>query len=205
MDELERQALEMLSSKGSREAFDLSQESATTRDRYGQHEFGKCLLLARRSIEAGTGIVSIRVGSWDHHGEGSGGTISTGVNENNAPLDQALSALITDLHDRGLADSTLLWCWGEFGRSPRISKNMGRDHWPQAMSVLISGGGIKPGIVVGTTNKKGEHPVDRALSPPDVLATVYRQLDIDTKRQFINAAGRPISILGSGEPISELL
>src|SRR6266436_3515905 len=147
-----------MSSTASRDAFDLNRESAATRDRYGQHEFGKCLLLARRSIEAGAGIVSVRVGSWDHHGEGAGGTISNGVKENNYPLDQALSALIADLHDRGLAESTLLWCWGEFGRSPRISKNFGRDHWPQAMSVSMSGRGIKPGIVVGATNKKGEYP-----------------------------------------------
>jgi Protein of unknown function (DUF1501) len=204
MDELERQALEMLSSTAAHEAFDASKETEATKERYGKHEFGKCLLLARRFIEAGAGIVSVRVGSWDHHGN-AGGTVTSGVKDNNVPLDQALSALISDLHDRGLADSTLLWCWGEFGRTPRINKTAGRDHWPQAMSVLMSGGGIKPGIVVGATNKKGEHPVDRALSPPDVLATVYRQLGIDTKRQFINSAGRPISILGSGEPIAELL
>jgi len=204
MDELERQALEMLSSTAAHEAFDVGQESDATKERYGKHEFGKCLLLARRFIEAGAGIVSVRVGSWDHHGN-AGGTVTSGVKDNNVPLDQALAALISDLHDRGLADSTVLWCWGEFGRTPRINKTVGRDHWPQAMSVLMSGGGIKPGIVVGATNKKGEHPVDRALSPPDVLATVYRQLGIDTKRQFFNTAGRPISILGSGEPIAELL
>jgi uncharacterized protein (DUF1501 family) len=204
MDELERQALEMLSSTAAHEAFDVNKESDATKDRYGKHEFGKCLLLARRFIEAGAGIVSVRVGSWDHHGN-AGGTVTSGAKDNNVPLDQALSALITDLHDRGLTDSTVLWCWGEFGRTPRINKTFGRDHWPQAMSVLISGGGIKSGIVVGATNKKGEHPVDRALAPPDVLATIYRQLGIDTSRQFINTAGRPISILSSGEPISELL
>jgi len=204
IDELERQALEMLTSTAAHEAFDANKESEGTRERYGKHEFGKCLLLARRFIEAGAGIVSVRVGSWDHHGN-AGGTVTSGVKDNNVPLDQALSALISDLHDRGLAESTVMWCWGEFGRTPRINKFVGRDHWPQAMSVLMCGGSIKPGIVVGATNKKGEHPVDRALSPTDVLATVYQQLGIDTSRQFINTAGRPISILSSGEPISELL
>ena len=204
MDELERQALEMLSSTAAHEAFDVSQETETTRDRYGKNEFGKCLLLARRFIEAGAGIVSIRVGSWDHHGN-AGGTVTSGVKDNNTPLDQALSALLLDLHDRGLSDNVVLWCWGEFGRTPRINKLVGRDHWPQAMSVLMSGGGLKSGVVVGATNKKGEYPVDRALSPPDVLATIYRQLGIDSHRQFINTAGRPISILAHGEPIAELL
>jgi hypothetical protein len=204
IDELERQALEMLSSTAAHEAFDVSKETAATKERYGNHEFGKCLLLARRFIEAGAGFVSVRVGSWDHHGN-AGGTVTSGVKDNNVPLDQSLSALISDLHERGLSESTVLWCWGEFGRSPRINKFVGRDHWPQAMSVLMSGGGIKPGIVVGATNKKGENPIDRALSPSEVLATVYRQLGIDTQRQFVNTAGRPISILASGEPIAELV
>lgn len=204
MDELERQALEMLSSTAAHEAFDVAKESDATRERYGTHEFGKCMLLARRFIEAGAGIVSVRVGSWDHHGN-AGGTVTSGVNDNNVPLDQALSALIADLHDRGLAENTVLWCWGEFGRTPRINQFQGRDHWPQAMSVLMSGGGIRPGIVVGETNKKGEHPVDRALSPADVLATVYRHLGIDIEQHFINIAGRPIPILSHGQPIGELV
>ena len=204
MDELERQALEMLSSTAAHEAFDASQEPDAVRERYGKHEFGKCMLLARRFIEAGAGIVSVRVGSWDHHGN-AGGTVTSGVNDNNVPLDQALSALIMDLHERGLSERVVLWCWGEFGRTPRINKSAGRDHWPQAMSVLMSGGGLKSGVVVGATTKSGEQPADRALSPADVLATIYRQLGIDTRQQFLNTAGRPISILGHGEPIRELI
>ena len=204
MDDLERQALEMLSSTAANEAFDVSKESTATRERYGNHEFGRCMLLARRFIEAGSQIVSVRVGSWDHHGN-AGGTVTSGVNENNVPLDQALSALIADLYDRGLSERVVLWCWGEFGRTPRINNSAGRDHWPQAMSVLMSGGGLQSGVVVGATNHKGEHPVDRELSPADVLATVYQQLGIDTRRQFLNTAGRPISVLGHGEPIEELV
>ncbi len=204
MDELERQALEMLSSTAAHEAFDVTKESDATRERYGKHEFGKCMLLARRFVEAGAGIVSVRVGSWDHHGN-AGGTVTSGVQENNVPLDQALSALIGDLHDRGLSEQVVLWCWGEFGRTPRINQSAGRDHWPQAMSVLMSGGGIRPGIVVGETTKSGEQPADRALSPADVLATVYQQLGIDVQQQFLNNAGRPISILSHGKPIRELV
>jgi hypothetical protein len=204
MDELERQALEMLSSTAAHEAFDVTKESDTTRERYGKHEFGKCMLLARRFVEAGAGIVSVRVGSWDHHGN-AGGTVTSGVQDNNLPLDQALSALIGDLHERGLSERVVLWCWGEFGRTPRINQFQGRDHWPQAMSVLMSGGGIRLGMVVGETTKSGEQPADRALSPADVLATVYQQLGIDVRQQFLNNAGRPISILSHGKPIRELV
>ena len=204
LDALEQQAVEVLSSPAAQQAFDLSRENDATRERYGQNEFGKCFLLARRFIEAGTGIVSIRVGSWDHHGN-AGGNIITGVKDNNVPLDQALSALISDLHERGLSEQVVLWCWGEFGRTPKINNDAGRDHWPQAMSVLMSGGGLKSGVVVGETNKKGEFPIDRAVSPADVLATVYRQLGVDPEQQFTNNSGRPVSILSHGEPIKELL
>lgn len=204
LDELERQAFEMLSSTASHEAFDLAKESDQTRDRYGKHDAGKTFLLARRFIEAGAGLVSVRMGSWDHHGN-AGGTVTSGAQENNPPLDQALSALILDLHERGLSDDVLVWCWGEFGRTPRINSSAGRDHWPQAMSVLMAGGGLQPSRVIGATNRKGEFPIDRALTPQDVLATVYRQLGIDTERQFLNTAGRPISILPHGQPINELL
>jgi hypothetical protein len=204
MDDLERQAFEMLSASTAREAFDPDKESATTRERYGKHEAGKCLLLARRFIEAGAGIVTVRIGSWDQHGN-AGGTVNDTVTEQCPPLDQGLAALISDLHERGLSDDVLVWCWGEFGRTPRVNKLAGRDHWPQAMSVLMTGGGVQPGRVVGATNHKGEHPVDKTLSPTDVLATVYHQLGIDYSQQFLNGAGRPISILPYGEPIRELL
>lgn len=204
MDDLERQAFEMLSAPAAREAFDPEKESRATRERYGHHEAGKCLLLARRFIEAGAGIVTVRIGSWDQHGN-AGGTVNDTATEQCPPLDQALAALLSDLHERGMSDDVLVWCWGEFGRTPRINNSAGRDHWPQAMSVLMAGGGVQPGRVVGATNDKGEHPVDRALSPTDVLATVYRQLGIDYRQQFVNGAGRPISILPSGEPIAELL
>ena len=204
MDAMEQDAYQMLTSTAAHEAFDVAREPQAVRDRYGSHDAGKCLLLARRFIEAGAGLVSVRIGSWDHHGN-AGGTVVSGAKENCPPLDQALSALLIDLAERGMTDAVLVWCWGEFGRTPRINNTGGRDHWPQAMSVLMAGGGLARGRVVGATSPKGEYASDRILEPADVLATVYRQLGIDSTRQFINAAGRPISILPHGVPIHELL
>ncbi len=204
MDVMEQDAFEMLTSTSAHEAFDLKKESQATRDRFGNHSAGTSLLLARRFVEAGAGVVSVRIGSWDHHGN-AGGTVTSGVKDNCPQLDQGLSALLTDLADRGMSDDVLVWCWGEFGRTPRINNVAGRDHWPQAMSVLMAGGGLAAGQVVGATSRKGEYAADRILSPADVLATVYRQLDVDSTRQFNNTAGRPIPILPHGEPIRELV
>lgn len=204
LDTLEQQAYEMLTSTAAREAFELSKEPAEVRERYGNHDSGRCCLLARRFIEAGAGFVSIRMGSWDHHGN-AGGTITSGMDEHGPPMDQAVSTLIRDLHDRGLSEQVLVLVWGEFGRTPRINSFFGRDHWPGAMSVLVAGGGLNMGQVIGATSQKGEHPVDRALSPADVLATVYRQLGVETTRVYHNSAGRPVPILSHGEPITELL
>jgi uncharacterized protein (DUF1501 family) len=204
MDSLEQQAFEMLSSTRTHDAFDMKKESDETRKRYGDHDAGKSCLLARRFVEAGAGFVSVRMGSWDHHGN-AGGTVTSGMQENAPKMDQSVSALIADLADRGLSEQVLVILWGEFGRTPRINNSNGRDHWPQAMSVLLAGGGLKMGHVIGATNKKGEHPIDRACSPADVLATVYRQLGIDTHREFINNRGRPIPILSQGTAIGELV
>jgi len=204
MDDLQRQAFEMVTKPAAREAFDLTKEPLKLRERYGNNDAGRCCLLARRFVEAGAGIVSVRIGSWDHHGN-AGGTVTSGTQENCPPLDRALSALLTDLHDRGLGERVLVWCWGEFGRTPRINQFNGRDHWPQAMSVLMAGGGIKPGRVVGATTRKGDQPAARPCGPADVLATVYQQLGIDYRQAFVSSGNRPIQILNSGSPIEELL
>ena len=204
LDTLEQQAFEMLTSTAAHDAFDLSKEPEATRERYGNHDAGRCCLLARRFVEAGAGFVFVRMGSWDHHGN-AGGTIKSGNDENTPKMDQSVSALIEDLERRGLSENVLVLLWGEFGRTPRINTFFGRDHWPGAMSVLMAGGGLKMGQVIGATNSKGEHPIDRSLSPADVLATVYRQLAIDPAQGFHNSAGRPIPILSHGDPISELL
>jgi hypothetical protein len=204
LDDLERQALSMLSSTKAHEAFNLEKEDAAVRDRYGRHNSGMMCLLARRFLEAGAGIVTVRMGSWDHHGN-AGGTIISGAQEHIPPLDQALSTLLVDLQERGMQDQVLVWVWGEFGRTPRINQFVGRDHWPQAMSVLVSGGGLKSGMVYGETNPRGEFPIDLTCSPADVIATIYRQLDIEPTTSHLNNAGRPIPILPDGRPLTDLI
>lgn len=204
MDALEQQAFEMVTGDAVQGAFDASKEPAELRERYGSHEWGKCCLLARRLIEAGTTFVSVAVGSWDQHGQ-AGGTILDKYREYAPQVDQAVPTLIEDLEQRGLLDSTTIYLLGEFGRTPRINNTGGRDHWPQAMSVLMTGGGLRRGVVVGATNPKGEHPIDRTLAPADILATVYHTLGVDYHREFLNSEGRPVKLLDSGEPIRELV
>jgi len=120
-------------------------------------------------------------------------------------FDAAVAALLEDLSERGLDKKVAVLCWGEFGRTPLVNKNGGRDHWPGSMSVLLAGGGMKMGQVIGSTDDKGARPKDRPLHPNDVLATIYKHLGIDHTRTFVNPAGRPISILPHGEPIAELI
>jgi len=204
MDALEQQAFDILSGKTARDAFELQREPRTLRERYGDHEAGKSLLLARRLVEAGVSFASVRIGNWDHHGN-AGGTIQSGAQENIPPIDQAVPALLADLRERGLDKEVLVMMWGEFGRTPRINQFVGRDHWPQAMSIMMAGGGVQPGRIIGATNAKGEHPQDNALTPSDVLATVYHQLGLDHRHEFLNSAGRPIPVLPGGEPIRALL
>lgn len=204
MDDLERQALEIVTGNAAKEAFDASKETPETRDRYGSHEWGKCCLLARRLVEAGVTFVTVSVGSWDQHGS-AGGTIKDKYREYAPQVDQAVTALIEDLEQRGRLDDTTIFLWGEFGRTPRINNTGGRDHWPQAMSVLLTGGGLRRGQVIGATNRKGEHPTDRTLGPADVLATIYHTLGVDYRREFTNGEGRPIKLLAEGDPIRELV
>jgi uncharacterized protein (DUF1501 family) len=204
MDSFTRQAFEMVTGKAAREALDLSRESAATRENYGSavergHSWGQSLLLARRLVEAGVSFVTVGCGGWDDHGQDLVKDMPR-----RAPIyDAAVSALVEDLYERGLAKKVAVLIWGEFGRTPRINKG-GRDHWPSSMSVLLAGG-LKMGQVIGSTNDKGERPKDRPLHPNDVLATLYRYLGIDPTQAFVNPQGRPIPILPHGEPITELL
>lgn len=204
MDDLEAQAFELVAGAAAQEALDPGKEPAAMREKYGSHELGKSCLLARRMIEAGTTFVTVSMGAWDQHGS-AGGTIQDKYREYGPMVDQAVTALITDLEDRGLLDDTVVYLLGEFGRTPRINNTGGRDHWPQAMSILMTGGGLARGQVVGATNHKGEFPTERVLSPADVLATIYHTFGIDYRREFANTDGRPIKLLDSGEPIRELV
>ena len=227
IDQFETQAVELLLSPGARKAFDLSDEPEALRDRYGRNRWGQQCLLARRLVEAGVEIVTTefdgplcgRVANWDDH------AVNHNVFEaltHRAPFfDQAVSALIEDLYDRGLDKRTLVIVTGEFGRTPRISYvassgggvasapkgtvQPGRDHWPRAGSMLFAGGGIRTGQVIGATDAKGEDPIERRVGPEDFLATIYQHLGIDFRRTMLNDfSGRPTPIIRSGEPIAEL-
>jgi uncharacterized protein (DUF1501 family) len=157
------------------------------------------MLLARRLVEAGVSFVTVGCPGWDDHGK----DLVKDMPRRAPIFDTAVSALIEDLAERNLDRKFAVLIWGEFGRTPKVSKE-GRDHWPSSMSVVLAGGGLKVGQVIGSTNDRGERPKDRPLHPNDILATVYKILGVDLTRAFVNPAGRPIPILPHGEPIAEL-
>lgn len=200
LDSFKTQALELVTGDRVREAFDLNKESAALRDRYGRHLYGQSALLARRLVEAGSTCVTINTGYWDHHAE-----ILKGMEEHLPPLDAAIAALVEDLSNRGMLDDVVVYCAGEFGRTPMFNGIAGRDHWPSAFSVLFAGGGFKGGRVVGASEPRGGRVRETPVTPLDVLATLYQALGIPLDTHFEDASGRPVSIVGSGKPIKELL
>jgi hypothetical protein len=200
-DRFYRDAFEIVTSADCRRAFDIHQEDPRLRDRYGRDSWGQSTLLARRLVEAGATYVTVNLGGWDTH--------ANNFQELKTRLlpryDRALAALLEDLHDRGLNQKVLVLTYGEFGRTPRINPQSGRDHWPGAMSVVFAGGGLKMGQMIGSTDPKAEYPKTRAVGPQDVLATMYHVLGIDYRHEFYDAAQRPIPILNEGKPIEELV
>ncbi len=218
MDVFQQRAMAMLASPRIKQAFDLSRENKKTLQRYGDTHWGKSLVTCRRLVEAGARFVQCqatfrlkpetgRTSTWDDHSVNS--DIFKSYGEKIPVLDQAVSALIEDLYRRGLNQKVLFVFCGEFGRTPLIrnqdaSGRPGRDHWPQAMSVLLAGGGLRMGQVIGKTNPRAEEPVDRIMDSNCLLATVYRKFGVDTTRSFLNNSGRPVPILTEGEPIREL-
>lgn len=218
-DEFRKSAFQLLTSPQAADAFDISREDDHLRDRYGRDLWGQGCLLARRLAEAGTAVISLYINTpkggqeftnWDDHilNAGRPGHFARYMRVRLPYFDQALSALIEDIYDRGLDRKILVVAVGEFGRTPRLSVNnsgTGRNHWPQAYTALFSGGGLRMGQVVGATNNKAEYPTERPYSPQDMLATVYRHLGIDATRKFVDFSGRPISILPFGKPIAELI
>ncbi|HVR87127.1 MAG TPA: DUF1501 domain-containing protein [Planctomycetota bacterium] len=199
MDDCTARAFELVSGSAARDAFDLGREPAAIREKYGQDWVGKACLQARRLVEAGVTFVTLGWEGWDDH-DG----LKDKMSERSPTLDRAVPALIEDLYARGLDRKVTVMVLGEFGRTPKMSASGGRDHWPSAMSVLVSGGGMRMGQVIGSTDSKGETPLDRRVSPEDILATVYANLGIDPRAEFLNHAGRPIPILPGGVPIAEL-
>jgi uncharacterized protein (DUF1501 family) len=198
-DEFQQRAAAMILSTEARNAFGIEQETDRLRERYGRTSFGQSCLLARRLVERGVRFVTINFGGWDHHAK---------IYENLAgklpDFDRAFSALISDMHERGLLADTLVLCMGEFGRTPKINKDAGRDHWGPAGSLLFAGAGVRGGLVLGTTDKQGAYVTKRPVTPADVCHTVYDRLGIDPRKLLQAPDGRPQEILDKGETINEL-
>lgn len=213
MDRYTRKAWDVLTSTAARDAFDLDKEPMSIRERYGimpafdPKAANRCgcpawsqrILLARRLVEAGVRLVTVDLRWWDTHVKGFE-SLKLGFLDR---WDRAYTALIEDLDQRGLLDSTLVLAWGEFGRTPRVNNDAGRDHYPNVFSAAFAGGGVKGGTVVGASDEKGAFPKATPKSPQDVLATVYRHLGVNVNEQYMNN-GRPVPVLPSGQPIDEL-
>ena len=201
LDAFHKQALEILRSDKCRIAFDLNQEPQVLRERYGPTAFGQGVLAARRLIEAGVRFVTISLGGWDTHGKNF-----DALSKRLLPtLDQTLSALIDDLDQRGMLDSTILYCAGEFGRTPKINKNAGRDHWARSMDVVLAGGGFRRGYVHGSTDAQGMAPTTDPCTPDDVSATIFHCLGIDPHTELTTPTGRPVQLFREGRLIEKLL
>lgn len=212
MDNLTRQAFDILTSTALADALDVSQEPAAVRERYGKGDpkrYGdgaprnlEHFLMARRLVEAGCRVVTLNFGRWDFHSNNFNGMKDTHLPQ----FDQGLSALIEDLHERGLADDVAVVAWGEFGRTPRINKDAGRDHWPQVGGGLLAGGGFRTGQVIGATDRLGAEIADRPVHFSEVIATLYRHLGInpDTTK-LTDLTGRPQYLLEKTTPMPELV
>src|SRR5580704_16812267 len=209
VDAFTAQAWKMILTPAVRNAFDLSKESDKTKERYGKDAIGQSALLARRLVEGGSRFVTAagyHGSSWDTHSNND----ATHRDKLTPPLDRTLTALIDDLDERGLLDTTLVIAMGEFGRTPAINPNLGRDHWPNCWSLALSGGGIKTGQVVGASDEKGYNVANRVVSMGDLYATIYKSLGIDWRKEYMSPIGRPVKIANSledrtGEPVHELL
>ena len=203
-DDFTRQAFDMVTGDAARAAFDIEAETVETRDRYGRNPLGQDMLLARRLVERGVTFVTVRAntkGSWDDH---TG--IADRMKAKGPFIDQGIAALVSDLYETGLAEKVMVVAMGEFGRTPRINKNAGRDHWGQVMSVMMSGGRFRMGQAIGMSDAHGAYVAERPLHPEDVAATVYHHLGIDARHTAIpDRAGRPRYLVEHGEPIRELL
>ena len=184
----------------SMDAFDLSNESEKTREAYGESRFAKGCLLARRLLESGVTFVEITQGGWDTHQENH-----KRVAENANQIDQPMAQLLGDLDQRGMLDSTLVIWMGEFGRTPKVNANSGRDHFPRAFNAWLAGGGIAGGQVIGATNDKGSEVIDRPVTPKDLYQTIFTTLGIDPDFENDSLIGRPIKLVDEGSPISELI
>ena len=200
MDAFYQHAYKLISSQKAREAFNIHAESEKIRDRYGRHAPGQRMLLARRLVESGVRFVSLTAGGWDHHDN-----IKDGVTKNMPAVDHAVATLIKDLDERGLLDTTMVLLTTEFGRTPKINPNAGRDHWPRVFSIMMAGGGVRRGLIHGSSDALGGEPEEDRVSVADMATTVYNQLGITADKELMAPGNRPIEIVEGGRVLDEIL
>jgi len=200
LDEYYQQGYELMSSTTAQNAFDIHQEDDAVREKYGRNSFGQRALLARRLVEAGVPFITLNEGGWDHHRD-----MFNSLRKRLPGVDNTVAALISDLKERGMLDETLVVVLGEFGRTPQINKDAGRDHWSNAMSVLMAGAGTPGGTIVGATDPQGYSAVDRVLSPENFASTIYTKLGINPDAMLYTPQGRPTHLVSDPTPIAELM
>lgn len=208
LDRYHQHALDLLSDGAAGRAFDLGREPLRQRERYGNHLWGQQTVLARRLAEAGVPFTLVNYTLTQDHGQDWDTHVDNFGQLKNVllpPMDLAVSALLDDLEERGMLSSTLVAMFGEFGRTPAINANAGRDHWEKVFSVVLAGGGLKSGVVLGSSTKDGDLPKDRPVPFNDVLATIYHQMGVPTDTVFHDRLGRPNPVLAAGRPIPELI
>ncbi len=199
-DEFVSQGLQIISSSEAQAAFDIHSEPDAVRDTYGRNSFGQQALLARRLVGAGVPFVTLYQGGWDHHTD-----LFNAYDKKMPSFEATIAALITDLKDRGMLERTLVIALGEFGRTPKINKDGGRDHWSNAMSVMFAGGGTPGGQTIGATDRQGYAAIERVLAPENFVSTVYQKLGIDPGQMMHTPEGRPVHLVSDATPISELM
>lgn len=200
MNTFYQRAYDLIDTPAAREAFDLSKEDDKLRDRYGRNQAGQRLLMGRRLVEAGVRLVTLTYGGWDMHQN-----ITSSFNNTMPPLDVALATLLDDLSDRGLLDETLVMLSSEFGRTPKINSDAGRDHWPKVFSVMLAGGGIRGGMIYGASDSTASEPEDKPVSPADLATTMYHLLGIVADKELMAPGDRPVEIVDGGKLIEPLL
>jgi uncharacterized protein (DUF1501 family) len=200
MDSFYQSAYSLISSQKAREAFDLTKEKDKLRDEYGRNAAGQRFLLARRLTEAGVRLVTVTYAGWDFHSD-----IKNGFKNNAPQFDVAYARLIRDLEERGMLDRTLVMVSSEFGRTPKINATNGRDHYPRVFSVALAGGGLKKGMVYGSSDALGGEPDTDPVGPESLAKTMYRLIGINAEKRIVAPGGRPIDIVNGGQVLNDII